>query len=143
VIVNGIIDGVEVQRSQALAPVQGLDVDLRFVDVKENGENLEAAFVYEANYLKDVGFLRMTGRLLVRPPNREAREDVLKGWQQDKTIPADFAEEVTNAAHYLCTINSPFATRIVDLAPPIAPLAVSLRGKQETTSMPAQKKGKK
>lgn len=128
-ILNALIDGVEVRRSPG-GDAQGLVVDLRFNDVKANGENIEAAFVYQANWEKDIGFLQMTGRLLLKSPSLKARDDVLKSWANDQTLPSDFAQEAMTAAHHVCAINSPFATRIVDLAPPILPMQVRFSPEQ-------------
>lgn len=124
-IVNGLIEGAEVHRSFEGGPVQALSVDVKVVDVREAGGEVEASFVYQANYEKDVALLRMTGRLLVRAATPQEKTMVLDTWKSRHVLPAGFVEEVTNAAHYLCTINSPLATRIVDLAPPIVPMRLS------------------
>ena len=129
-IVNGTIENVQAQRL-ANGPIAGLSVDVRITEIRPSGpELLEAAFRYEATYEKGLGLLAMNGRLLVRPADATERTLVLQTWNSKKQIPAGFAQEVTNAAHYLCTINAPLATRIVDLAPPIPPMRVEFSGGQ-------------
>lgn len=139
-ILNGVIEGVEVQRAKTIGPIEGLNIDIRFVELKEAGENVEAAFVYQADYQKEMGILRMAGRLLIKPAGKDEKRDLLKNWEKEQTLPAPFAQEAINAVNYLCTINAPFATRIVDLAPPLVPPQITF---QQGKGAPAAEKRKK
>ncbi len=125
-ILNGLIESVEVQRSPVGGPIQSLETDLKITDVKEVQGNLEATFFYEVKYGQDIGFVRMAGRLLVSAPNKAAQDDVLAAWSKDKSTPLGFSQEVVNAAYNLCTINSVLATRIVNLSPPFPPMSIDL-----------------
>ncbi|MFH0927699.1 MAG: hypothetical protein V1822_03920 [Candidatus Micrarchaeota archaeon] len=124
-ILNGVIEGVEVQRSPQLQPAAQVSIDIRFVDIKEVEGNVDASFLYEATYSNDAGFLRMNGRLLLKPPSKPELEKLLDAWNSSKSLPPNFAKEAITAAHHMCSINAPLATRIVDLAPPIMPLEIT------------------
>ena len=124
-ILNGRLDSVLVQR-MADQPTHGMVIDLRFTDVRDLGDNLEAAFEYTVDYQKGVGGLKMAGRLLVAPPSPAEKTLVLNSLRRHRSLPGGFAQEAINGAHYLCTINSPLATRMVDLSPPIAPMQINL-----------------
>ena len=140
-ILNGRLDSVMAQRLMD-GPMQGMDIDLRFVDVRELGDNLEASFEFEATYQQKIGVLKMAGRLLIQPPTAADKTEVLENWKRDRSLPPGFAQEAVNGAHYLCTINSPLATRIVDLSPPIAPMKVTLQPPVMPDERPGQKKRK-
>ena len=144
-ILNGVIESVEMHRSPSDEPVSALDVNVRITDVRDIGGNLEATFLYEVNYEKDLGLLRMSGRLLVAPPSKEAKNDVLGAWAQGQSTPIGFSQEVINAAYHLCTINSVLVSRIVNISPPIPPLKIDLtKGIQPSAgAMPSRKQKKK
>lgn len=140
-ILNGVIEGVEVHRAKVMGPIEGLGIDIRFVDLKDAGENVEASFVYQADYQKEMGILRMAGRLLIKPNDAKEKGSLLKNWEKEQTLPAPFAQEAVNAVNYLCTINAPFATRIVDLAPPLVPPQISFtQGKPAPMAFEKKKK---
>lgn len=126
-ILNGVIDGAEVQRTPGVPPSGQVSIDVRFLDIRQIEQNVEASFIYEVDYKEDAGFLRMSGRLLIQPPDKQSLELLLDNWSKEKKLPLAFMQDAINATHNLCTMNSPFATRIVDLAPPIMPMNIQLK----------------
>jgi len=104
-----MITGLKVSSVSANRPTDDMIASMRFSvsfdDVKVTDDNVEVVYTYTAIYegqdSKQVGDLKIVGKLLAKETKARAKE-IADTWQNKKTLPVDFAEDVINLLNFEC-----------------------------------------
>ncbi|OIO21249.1 hypothetical protein COV61_04840 [Candidatus Micrarchaeota archaeon CG11_big_fil_rev_8_21_14_0_20_47_5] len=123
-IVNGKITSVEARRDSD-AQMSGLSVNISMDGVKVEGKRVEVSYTYIATYDEKVGELKLKGVLYANEEEKAAKK-IKERWEKEKKLPEEFAEVVINTINFTCSTNGIFATRVVNLAPPMVPPRISI-----------------
>lgn len=119
------ITAAEITRSKNEVPT-GLSINMSINNVRMDGEQLEIAFAYRADYAENVGMLRIEGSMLVMPSSKKAAEDMVKQWKDKKKLDDDVSEDVLNNINFACGAHGTLMARVVNLQPPMMPPRIRL-----------------
>ncbi len=135
-IVNGKINSIEARRDKD-GDMVGLSVNISMDDVKVAGKRVEIYYSYVAKYDEGVGELKIKGVLYANEDEKSAKA-IKERWEKEKKLPEEFAEIVINTVNFTSSTNGIFATRVVNLAPPMVPPKISLgKGEVRGSGKPA------
>ncbi|MFA5381684.1 MAG: hypothetical protein WC356_00835 [Candidatus Micrarchaeia archaeon] len=123
-IKGGKINSVEAKREKPDA-IKGLSINIALDNVKADGKEITISYTYNAKYEDEVGFLKIGGEIFLEEDVKKAK-DIVKSWQDKKTLPEEFAELVLNSINYTCGTNGTLVVRTVNLSPPMIPPRISL-----------------
>jgi len=134
-----MITGLKVSSVSANRPtddmIANMKFNINFDDVKVADDNVEVMYtftaIYEGQDSKQVGDLKIVGKLLAKETKAKAKE-IADTWQNKKTLPVDFAEDVINLLNFECGSRG---TLLAWSAGLVAPLPLSrAKIQQQTTS---------
>ena len=102
-----MITGLKVSSVSANRPTDDMITNMRFNinfdDVKVTDDNVEVMYtftaIYEGQDSKQVGDLKIVGKLLAKETKAKAKE-IADTWQNKKTLPVDFAEDVMTVLNF-------------------------------------------
>ncbi|MGC8547957.1 MAG: hypothetical protein ACP5MC_03100 [Candidatus Micrarchaeia archaeon] len=124
-----MITGLTVSSVSANRPtneaITNMKFNINFDDVKVENGNVEVSYTFTTDYQgsnnKSVGDLKIIGKVMAKEDKKVA-DEISKTWQEKKTIPIDFAEDVINLLNFECGSRGTLLAWSIGL---VAPLPLS------------------
>ncbi|MEW5996417.1 MAG: hypothetical protein AB1657_02360 [Candidatus Micrarchaeota archaeon] len=124
-IVNSRVTKVEAVREKD-GPGKGLRVQIDIKDVGGKGEDVVVSYAFSADYLDEIGKITINGEVTDRA-EKKAADEARKMWKEKKDLPQDYKLGLLNSINYVASVEGVLASKIVRLAPPIAPPRITKR----------------
>jgi hypothetical protein len=105
----------------------GFNMNVRILDVKEDGKYLDVKYEHTIKYTHGDAEIKIIGHLFM-DEDEKTKKELLESWKKNKKLPNDRMEQVLNSANYLATVYGTVVSRVVNIAPPIIPLRLKLKG---------------
>ncbi len=122
-------DYVEAKKEKDGA-VSGLNININVDEVKSAGDVLLLEFTYTVNYSEDMGYIKIRGAAYFRDAAEKVSE-IEENWKETKKLPNEIIQPLLNVVNYSASVNGIFVARVLNLAPPIVPPKIELRGKSK------------
>ncbi len=124
-----MITGLTVSSVSANRPtneaITNMKFNINFDNVKVENGNVEVSYTFTTDYQgsdnKSVGDLKIIGKVMAKEDKKVA-DEISKTWQEKKTIPIDFAEDVINLLNFECGSRGTLLAWSIGL---VAPLPLS------------------
>ena len=112
-----VLDGME-SRVLSREPTQEFNTNIHIDEVEIVGGQVMVGFVWDVTYGHDQGFIKMDGAAFVSDsPDKIAQ--IQSQWKEEKSLPPEMMKDTLDKINYFCVLNSPFATRPLNIVPPI------------------------
>ncbi len=105
--------------------IKGLNINISLEDVKLSDETVEITYVYNADYLENVGNIKIKG-VLVAKEDPKLSKDIADSWKKSKKVPDDYATVVLSAVNYSGSANGTLLARVLGLTAPLIPPKIQL-----------------
>lgn len=122
-------DYVEAKKEKD-GPVSGLNININVDEVKAAGDVLLLEFTYTVNYSQDMGYIKIRGSAYFRDATEKVSE-IEENWKETKKLPNEIIQPLLNVVNYSASVNGIFVARVLNLAPPIVPPKIELKGKSK------------
>lgn len=106
-MITGIgISDVEAHRP-VTDPITNMKFNINFENVKVTGQEVEVIYTFTTSYeggekaAKSVGNLKIKGSVFARE-DKEMVQQITNTWENKKTLPVKFAEDVINILNFEC-----------------------------------------
>ncbi|MBI2079862.1 hypothetical protein HYT84_03785 [Candidatus Micrarchaeota archaeon] len=114
-----LINSCEIKR-ESLTPAKTVDVDIKVDDVVAKAGDATIDFTYIVRYLPNLGYLKMSGSVYLAGKLSEIKE-VQDVWKKNKVLTKSISMDVLNMINTTASVNGVFASRIVNMPPPLLP----------------------
>ncbi len=119
------LNGTEARKAKETA-VSGVDVNINIDNVTLRKDEIRIAFTYSANYVPEVGFLRIYGMVFGKESGDKAKR-IMKEWEKSKSLPPEIAEVVLNLINVSAGVNGVLVARSINLLPPLVPPRIAVK----------------
>jgi hypothetical protein len=118
-IVNSRVNRIEATRDKD-GPGTGLRIQIDIKDVGGKGEDVSVGYEFTADYVEGIGRIFVAGEIVDRTDKKVA-DEARRLWKEKKEVQPDYRLSLLNSINYVASVEGVLASKIVRLAPPIAP----------------------
>ncbi|MFH1394032.1 MAG: hypothetical protein ABIH29_04080 [Candidatus Micrarchaeota archaeon] len=134
---------VEAQRdSQNVANTMDVAVDIP--KLKKVREGIEATYSYTTQYGPRVGYLKMSGTLIISDTDANL-DRIMERWQKQRTVDDMLARQMASLITYVSSVNGVLVAKALNFNPPVMPPDLKIEGAPRPNAAKEAKatKGKK